>query len=458
MPAVSENKAIRVFNLSKSYHLYDSATDRLKEALHPFKKRYYKDFYALDNINFDLPHGQAYGIIGFNGSGKSTLLKIICGVTQPSSGRVEVKGKISALLELGAGFNPEFTGRQNVYFSGILAGLSRAEMKSRYDDIVAFADIGEFVEQPVKSYSSGMLMRLAFAVAIHVDPDILVVDEALAVGDARFQHKCMAKIREFKDKCTILFVSHDMNAVLSFCDRVIWLNEGKMVMMGEPKEVARLYTEAIYEGTGQVLERHGAIDQGISDTAVSRLSAGADKGDNTVASTPVEELRAGSFGTGKATIVSSRLVGIDSAAKENVYCGDRLILTFQIQLKENIERPIVGFGVSNRLGLMVMGFHDLITSDRELDFFIQGNMVEVKYSFLWPDLEPGTYAFKVAIADGVIEDHEQQHWIHEAFVVNCIRDEPLDGMFGIEYSLDIQVNTSPLVNDRPYGAIPGLGS
>jgi ABC-type polysaccharide/polyol phosphate transport system ATPase subunit len=193
---MSQNYAIKLDHVSKAYHLYDSSLDRLKEALHPFKKQYYKNFYALNDISFALPKGKAFGIIGFNGSGKSTLLKIICGVTKESSGRVEVKGKISALLELGAGFNPEFTGRQNIFFSGILAGISRDEMKLRYGEIVAFADIGEFVEQPVKSYSSGMLMRLAFAVAIHVDPEILVIDEALAVGDARFRHKCMAKIRD----------------------------------------------------------------------------------------------------------------------------------------------------------------------------------------------------------------------------------------------------------------------
>jgi len=433
--------AVKVTGLSKSYHLYDSSKDRLKEALHPFKKKYYKEFYALSDVSFDLPKGQVYGIIGFNGSGKSTLLKIICGVTQPTSGQVEVWGKVSALLELGAGFNPEFTGRQNVYFSGILAGFSRSEMKLRYDDIIAFADIGDFVEQPVKSYSSGMVMRLAFSVAIHVDPDILVIDEALAVGDAKFRHKCMARIRVLKDKCTILFVSHDMNAILSLCDRALWLDRGRMVMSGEPKEIARLYTEATYEGTGKVFNRQGVFDQETLTTEISQLSVGVDKGDNVASSILVEEAQVDSFGTGKAKIISSRLVGINGESKKNVFCGDQLSLIFSMQLKESLEQPLVGFGVADRLGLMVMGFHDRITSDRELKLFIQGNVVEVKYSFVWPDLNSGTYAFTVAIADGVIEDHEQQHWIHEAFVVNCIREESLHGMFGMEYSLDLQQNS-----------------
>ncbi|MCD6533934.1 MAG: ABC transporter ATP-binding protein [Deltaproteobacteria bacterium] len=419
---------VKVAGLSKSYKLYDSSKDRLKEALHPFKKKYYKEFYALRDVSFELPKGQVYGIIGFNGSGKSTLLKIICGVTKPTSGEVEVWGRVSALLELGAGFNPEFTGRQNVFFSGILAGFSRSEMKLRYNDIIAFADIGDFVEQPVKSYSSGMVMRLAFSVAIHIDPDILVIDEALAVGDAKFRHKCMARIRVIKDKCTILFVSHDMSAILSLCDRALWLDRGKLVMSGEPKEIARLYTEATYEGTEKVFDRQAEPERETLTTEISKLAS---------ESTLPEEASVDSFGTGKAKIISSRLVGVNGEIKKNVFCGDQLSLIFSLQLKEGLKHPIVGFGVADRLGLMVMGFHDLISSEPELELFIPGNVIEVKYSFVWPDLNSGTYAFTVAIADGILEDHKQEHWIHEAFVVNCIREKPLHGMFGMEYSLDL---------------------
>ncbi len=438
---MSQNYVIKLDHVSKAYHLYDSSLDRLKEALHPFKKQYYKNFYALNDISFALPKGKAYGIIGFNGSGKSTLLKIICGVTKESSGRVEVHGKISALLELGAGFNPEFTGRQNIFFSGILAGISREDMKLRYDEIVAFADIGKFVEQPVKSYSSGMLMRLAFSVAIHVDPEILVIDEALAVGDARFRHKCMAKIRDLKKTCTILFVSHDMNAILSLCDRAIWLDKGRMVMLGDPIELARLYTEATYEGAEKVVDRYVALDQKIEITEISPATSGADKSISAEGLVVDKEIRADSFGSGRATILSSQLVGVNGELKKNVFCGDELILVFSMQLKDNLERPIVGFAVSDSIGLRVLGDHDSITKDRELALFVKGNLVEVRYRFVWPDLQSGTYAFTVAIADGIIEDHEQQHWIHEAFVVNCIREEPLDGMFGIEYSLDIQMSS-----------------
>ncbi|MEA3347666.1 MAG: ABC transporter ATP-binding protein, partial [Pseudomonadota bacterium] len=220
--------AIHLEGIEKSYKLYQSPLARFKEALHPRKKRYCEDFFALKGIDLDIPKGQTWGIIGLNGSGKSTLLKTICGVIQPDRGFMEVNGRIAALLELGSGFNPEYTGRQNVFFSGALADVSRTGMEELFTEIEAFAEIGDFIDQPVKSYSSGMLMRLAFAVAVHVSPDIFVVDEALAVGDARFQHKCMNKILSFKGRSTMLLVTHDMSAVLTLCDRVVWLHEGSL--------------------------------------------------------------------------------------------------------------------------------------------------------------------------------------------------------------------------------------
>jgi len=436
----SEALAIRAVDLSKKYRIYDSPADRLKDALIPFKKHYHRDFYALDGVSFELAAGQAYGIIGFNGSGKSTLLKIICGVTQPTAGRVEVKGKISALLELGAGFNPEFTGRQNIFFSGVLAGMSHAEIEACYDDIVVFAEIGKFIDQPVKSYSSGMLMRLAFAVAIHVDPEILVIDEALAVGDARFQNKCMARIRELKERCTILFVSHDMNAVLTLCDQALWLNQGKTVMAGDPKEIARLYTEAIYEGVDKVMARRQARLR--PSLLAEPVPEGGDDGEShgPETATPIgeEEIEAAeSFGQGKARIFSSRLLGVDGLRKETVCRGEQLSLVFDLQLKEALEQPIVGFGISNRLGLMIIGVHDPLEKVEERELFQAGGRVTVRYDFCWPDLEPGAYAFTVAIADGIMENHRQQHWIHEALMVDCIRDEGLDGMLGLDYSLKV---------------------
>src|SRR5690554_1130237 len=240
----SDAVAISVKGLAKHYQIYDTPRDRLKQFILPRLRRmfglpprqYFHEFKALDGISFEVKKGETVGIIGRNGSGKSTLLQIICGTLTPTAGSVETTGRIAALLELGSGFNPEFTGRENIYMYASVLGLTKEEVRDRFDDIVAFADIGDFIEQPVKTYSSGMVVRLAFAVIAHVDADILVIDEALAVGDAFFVQKCMRFLRKFMQTGTILFVSHDTSAVISLCQRSIWLAGGQMKFEGSPKE------------------------------------------------------------------------------------------------------------------------------------------------------------------------------------------------------------------------------
>lgn len=245
---MSEN-IIEVKNLTKTYKIYDKPVDRLKEALSPTKKTYCKDFNALDNISFTVKRGENIGIVGTNGSGKSTLLKIITGVLSPTSGEVIVNGKISALLELGAGFNPEYTGIENIYLNGTMMGFTSEQMDVKVDDIIKFADIGDFVHQPVKTYSSGMFARLAFAVAINVEPDILIVDEALSVGDTRFQMKCMKKMKEMMSGgTTVLFVSHDVNAIKRFCTRAIWINKGVSRDDGDIDRVTDKYLDYLKLG------------------------------------------------------------------------------------------------------------------------------------------------------------------------------------------------------------------
>ena len=242
--------AISLKNISKKYKLYDANLHRLKETFHPFKKKYHKEFWALKNVSFDIKKGETVGIIGRNGSGKSTLLQIISGVLNHSEGDVEVNGRISALLELGTGFNHQLTGRENVFINGAILGYSRKEMEERMPNIEAFADIGEFIDQPVKIYSSGMFVRLAFAAAINVDPDILIVDEALAVGDAKFQNKCFNKFLEFqKLGKTIIFVTHSTDAVVRHCDYAILLESGEILEKGEPKEVMNYYLDILFSGT-----------------------------------------------------------------------------------------------------------------------------------------------------------------------------------------------------------------
>ena len=235
---------IDIKHLNKVYNLYDKPIDRLKEVLSPTHKSYHREHYALNDISLEIKKGESVGIVGKNGSGKSTLLKIITGVLNPTSGEMNVQGKISALLELGAGFNPEYTGIENIYLNGTMMGYSKAEMDEKVDDIIAFADIGDFINQPVKTYSSGMFARLAFAVSINVEPEILIVDETLSVGDTRFQIKCMDKMKEMMEGgTTVLFVSHDINAIRRFCTRCIWINEGKMKEVGSVNMVSDHYID-----------------------------------------------------------------------------------------------------------------------------------------------------------------------------------------------------------------------
>ena len=248
-----DNLAIRVEDVCKVYKLYDKPSDRLKDALGLVRKNRFKEHHALNHVSFEVKKGETIGIIGTNGSGKSTILKIITGVLSPTSGEVEIDGRISALLELGAGFNMEYTGIENVYLNGMMMGFSREEMDARLDDILKFADIGDFVHQPCKTYSSGMFVRLAFAVAINIDPEILIVDEALSVGDVFFQAKCYKKFEDFKAHGkTILFVSHDISSVAKYCDRVILLNKGDKLAEGNAKDMINLYKKVLLKNSDKI--------------------------------------------------------------------------------------------------------------------------------------------------------------------------------------------------------------
>jgi lipopolysaccharide transport system ATP-binding protein len=265
---MSDAAIINVYNITKSYKLYDSPSDRVKEAFHPFRKKYHHIFNALNSVSFNVKKGEALGIIGRNGSGKSTLLQIISGILQPTLGTVEVNGRISALLELGTGFNPEFLGRENVYINGSILGLSKAEIDERYESILGFADIGDFIEQPVKTYSSGMVLRLAFAVAINVDPQILVVDEALSVGDELFQRKCFSRIEQLrKNGTTILFVSHSGSTVVELCDKVILLDTGELIASGIPKKIVGKYQKLLFAPE----DKRDKIRNEIKETVFSEI-------------------------------------------------------------------------------------------------------------------------------------------------------------------------------------------
>jgi lipopolysaccharide transport system ATP-binding protein len=273
---------IEVEDAGKCYHIYDRPQDRLKQMLWRGRRRYYREFWALHNVSFKVQHGETVGVIGRNGSGKSTLLKLLCGTLEPTTGVVTVRGRVAALLELGAGFNPEFTGRENVYLNAAILGLDDGEIERYLPEILEFADIGEFIDQPVKTYSSGMAVRLAFAVAAHVRADILIIDEALAVGDVFFVQKCMRFLRKFQEYGTLFFVSHDTAAVINLCDRVLWLEQGKLREAGSAKEVCEHYLAQLFQAQAPGVERvqpsrddrHGA-----SQNRPGRSAAGVSESD-----------------------------------------------------------------------------------------------------------------------------------------------------------------------------------
>lgn len=267
------DNVIKIENMDKVYKMYATPTDRLKEALHPFKKKYSHSHYALRNINLEIGKGESIGLLGTNGSGKSTLLKIITGVLTPTSGSLEVNGKISALLELGAGFNPEYTGIQNIYLNGSMMGYSEDEMKQKIDSIIDFADIGDFIYQPVKTYSSGMFARLAFSVAISVEPEILIVDETLSVGDSKFQIKCIEKMEQIKSKgTTILFVSHAIEQIRRFCDRAVWIEKGEQKAVGPVNEICDLYENfLVYGDRAEVSQSNEELSIPESPSVLGRI-------------------------------------------------------------------------------------------------------------------------------------------------------------------------------------------
>ncbi|HYP06755.1 MAG TPA: ABC transporter ATP-binding protein [Bryobacteraceae bacterium] len=335
--------------MSKLFRLYDRPSDRLREML-PFGRKKHTDFWALRNVSFSVDSGEILGLVGPNGSGKSTLLQIATGILQPTSGRVSVEGRVAALLELGAGFNPEFSGRENVYLNGEIMGLTRAETESAFPAIEAFAEIGDFIDRPVKEYSSGMYVRLAFATAIHVEPDVLIVDEALAVGDAIFANRCLQKLEELKTrKVTILFVSHDLGLVKRLCHRAILMMKGEILCEGAPSEVVNRYVALVH-------------DRNATNAEKSELTGNYRHGDRA------------------STIESIRIV--DSAGREvsAVPAGEDISVEVTARFDRAVSKPMIGMLIRNRLGVEVFGTNTKIEGV-DLGSFSQGDRVSVRFAF-----------------------------------------------------------------------------
>lgn len=392
------DNVISVKDLSKVYRLYDKPIDRLKESLNIFHKSYHKEYYALNNLSFDIKRGETVGIIGINGAGKSTLLKIITGVLTPTGGNIEVKGKISALLELGAGFNMEYTGIENIYLNGTMMGFSKEEVDKKLDDILDFADIGDFVNQPVKTYSSGMFVRLAFAVAINVEPDILVIDEALSVGDVFFQQKCYKKIKELAGKSTVLIVSHDLNAMTKFCERIIVMSAGQKVFDGEPNEAIAKYFKL---KQGALRDDKKSIELNNSDFEMYKA--------------PDENSYSGKMDV----IIEKYFYSIDNEPFSEV-CqkDDEFKISLVINSKIDIESPIIGFQIRDKYGNEVFGQTSL-TSPVEQGAIKQGRNI-INFAFDWPEIREGDYFITIGIGNGTeVLNQVEECWINNAIHITA---------------------------------------
>lgn len=395
---------IRVSNLSKCYHIYDNPRDRLKQFVAPHlqrmagqtPKQYYREFWALKDISFEIKKGETVGIIGRNGSGKSTLLQLICGILTPTGGSLETKGRIAALLELGSGFNPEFTGRENVYMNAAVLGLCRKEVDERFDDIAAFADIGEFIEQPVKTYSSGMAVRLAFAVAINVDPEILIVDEALSVGDELFQRKCFSRIEAIKNNgATVLFVSHSASMITQLCDEAILINRGNLLLRGTPHAVTKRYLQLLFAKSNNENEIIASIRQGglenANDLSGNKLNEES-SGDYIEGLAVTEPLKYQNHG---GEIVSFELQDANGNKVNMVSTGFSGVAKLVVRFDAPFEDVIFGFHLKSISGLEIAGL-SYPPPQEPLIAVMPSDTVEVFWKVHLP-LAAGTYFFTFGV-------------------------------------------------------------
>lgn len=398
--------AINASKISKKYHLYNHHFDRLKEALHPFRKKYHHDFYALRNVSFDIKKGETVGIIGKNGAGKSTLLKILTGVLSQSDGSISTCGKFFSILELGIGFNPELTGLENIEFYGMIVGHSKEELKEKLKQIIDFSQLGEFIEQPIKTYSSGMQMRLAFAIAIHSDADILIIDEAFAVGDVRFQQKCYRKIKELQGKGkTILLVTHDTGAVINHCSRAMWLDNGELVEDGNPAEVCKKYLVHMFHESE--IKITGASKNDEYKPLSPKFS------EFMLADTTNRE----SFGEGGVTILGNGLfLKNTSEIASSLKGGETVSYVIKFQANRDINDPIIGFDLTDKYGNRITGLNNLLI-DMQFQTIKSGDIGFAQFNFTMPRLMDGEYSFNCAVACGSLDSFIHQHLVYEAYSV-----------------------------------------
>ena len=395
--------AVEFQSVSKSYSIYDSPGDRLKELLTFNRLRFHKDFWALHDVSLEVKRGETFCIVGENGSGKSTLLQIVAGILAPSSGTVKVAGRVSALLELGAGFNPEFTGRDNVYLNGSIMGLSTKQIDQRYKDIEDFAEIGEFIDRPVKTYSSGMVVRLAFAVAINVDPEVLLVDEALAVGDLYFRQRCMRKVHELRSRgITILFVSHAVGDVKAIGDRALWIEHGRMVEIGETDRVVAKYLAAMVEKDSTYLK--------LKKRPEARPGAAVVQAPEIVDHIPNIDHR---YGDGRAEVLGIAVLDLQGRPIQVLDPSSQIVVRISVRAREEVAMPIVGFMLRNHLGIDFSGTNTE-REGHEMPPLRPGEIRTVDFHVELPELYPASFSFSPAVADGTLLGYRMCDWIDNA--------------------------------------------
>ena len=456
--------AITIKNISKCFEIYQNPKDRLKQMVYPKVKKilgkprsqYYREFWAVKDVSFTVRKGETVGIIGRNGSGKSTLLQMICGTLMPTTGTIETNGRVAALLELGSGFNPEFTGRENVFLNASLYGLSYDETVTRFERIINFADIGEFIDQPVKTYSSGMMVRLAFAVIAHVDADILVIDEALAVGDTIFTQKCMRFIREFQKNGTLLFVSHDSSAVQNLCKSAVWLSNGEVKEVGTSKEVSELYLQYSLQELYGKKEKLETISNEIAekiisiDTSRSTSSFQREYVETEIYNSNYEVVNnlgeANGWKTGKANIFEVEFLDINNRNVNILRGGEIVCLRVLVEAHEEFSNPIIGFLVKDRLGQDLFGENTLPFTDCNPIFAKCNDIIKAEFVFKLPMLPNGQYSLMVSFGDGDLHNHVQHHWLHDAVIINIASEKIRWGLVGLEFQT-ATLETAQSVND-----------
>lgn len=427
-----DNIAIKIEHVSKVYKLYDKPSDRLKETLGLTRKKLSKDHHALNDINFEVKRGETVGIIGTNGSGKSTILKIITGVLNPTKGNVEIDGRISALLELGAGFNMEYTGIENIYLNGAMIGFSKEEIDARLDDILSFADIGDFVYQPVKTYSSGMFVRLAFAVAINIDPEILIVDEALSVGDVFFQTKCYHKFEEFKKMGkTILFVSHDLSSISKYCDRVVLLNKGVKLSEGTPKDMINMYKKIL---VNQLDPETDDIDELTEENLVTETVVSDDEETKNKLSLNPDKIE---YGNGMANIIDFAIFDKSGQVTGTIIKGEKFTIRSRVRFEQQVQNPIITFTIKDKHGTDITGTNTMY--EKVNTGVAQPGMVYTVEFTQYMNLQGGDYLLSLGCTGFREGDFTVYHRLYDVCNLSVVSDKNTVGYFDMFSSVTCDI-------------------